>query len=516
MTLAKDIYRALEDIVGTENVSDAPAILGTYAFRSGLVAGLEKFVPRFEAVTLPKDTVEVQAIVRLCNKCGLQFKASSTGWGCYCDPAGPRVIKLDLRRMNRIIEINEKNLYAVVEPYVIYAQLQAELMKRGLNTNITGAGSNCSALPLAAHSNLGHLSVSGSYGERNQLALEWVTPDGEIVRTGSLGTLNEWFCGDGPGPSLRGIIRGNTMPLGGLGVYTKAAQKVYHWPGPPVFPIEGVSPQYKPSYIPEGFMIRYISFKSQALLREAVRKVGESEIAFILMGFNPAMMSANMATNNTEDHEYLEQFTDMVQGPGFMIIIAGNSPNDFEFKKRTLERIIEETGGKSLKPVEDPENAGGFIYRFIRVTGSIRETCRATGCFGGEVGGTDVFSLMSKYIERASKVKQHYIDDNALLDDGTDPFVQLIEHGHCGHGEMLLRYFPSNPASVEANFGVYMAANRTAVEGHFGVPHHVWSDAIHDMYGPTTSKYTKWLRQLKKTFDPNAASEASHYITAGK
>ncbi len=31
----------------------------------------------------------------------------------------PGIIYLDLRRMNRIIEINEKNMYAVVEPYVI-------------------------------------------------------------------------------------------------------------------------------------------------------------------------------------------------------------------------------------------------------------------------------------------------------------------------------------------------------------------------------------------------------------
>ena len=78
---------------------------------------------------------------------------------------------------------------------------------------------------------------------------------------------------------------------------------------------------------------------------------------------------------------------------------------------------------------------------------------------------------------------------------------------------MLIRYFSRNPASVQANFEVFMAANRTAVEGHYGVPHHVWSDAIHDMYGPTTSQYTRWLRKIKQTFDPNQASEASHYIT---
>jgi glycolate oxidase len=513
MTLKKEIYKALEDVVGPENISEDPVILDAYAWRSGLIAGLDKFIPRFEAVTLPKDTKEVQAIVRLCNRYKMQFKASCTGWGPYCDPGGPGVVKLDLRRMNRILEINEKNMYAVVEPYVIYAQLQAELMKRGLNCNITGAGSNCSALPLAAHSNLGHLSISGSYGERNQLALEWVAPDGEIVRLGSLGALGEWFCGDGPGPSLRGIVRGNTMPLGGLGVYTKAAQKVYHWPGPSTFPIEGVSPHYAPSRMPEGFMIRYYSFPSLELMEEAVCKVGESEIGFILMGFNISMLTANLATDNEEDLKYMRQYTDMVQGPGFLLIIAGNSPRDFEYKKKVLQQIIIATKGKSLEPVEDPKNAGGFMWRFIRVTASIREVFRATGIFGGMVSGTDVFPLMSRYIQYGAKIKEGFIQKGSIHADSIDPFVQSIEHGHCGHGELLIRFFLKSRESLEAQMGLSAEANRLAIEGHFGVGHGVRGDAQHDQYGPHTSNYHLWLRKIKKTFDPNASSDAGGYIT---
>ena len=514
MALKKDIYRALEDVVGPENISEDPVILYAYAWRSGLVATPQLFVPAFEAVTLPGNTAEVQAIVRLCNRHGLQFKASSTGWGGYCDPTGPGVVKLDLRRMDRVIEINEKNMYAVVEPYVIFAQLQGELMKHGLVCNITGAGSNCSAMPLAAHQGIGHMSQSASYGDRNLLGVEWVAPDGEIVRLGALAASGDWFCGDGPGPSLRGIIRGNTVPLGGLGVYTKAAQKVYHWAGPATFPIEGVSPDYAPSEIPPHFAVRYLHFPSSDIMTQAVRKVGECEIGFILMGFNPAMVSANKARSNQEDLALLKQYTAQVQGPGFLLIIIGNSPDDFDYKMAALKVIVEQFRGRSLRDVEDPASAGGFLWRFIRVTGSLRETCRATGCFGGEVGGTDVFGLMSAYIHRASRVKQRYIDKGLLHNDGTDPFVQSIEHGHQGHGEMLIRYFPANPESAQAGFELFMEANRTAVEGKFGVPAHVWSDAIHDMYGPYAGNYTKWLRKIKKTFDPNAASEPGHYISA--
>ncbi len=515
MAITKEQYRAFEDVVGPENISADPVILYSYSWRSGLYAGVEKFTPRFEAVVLPQMTEEVQAIVRLCNRFKLQFKASSTGWGPYNEASGPGVIKLDLRRMNRILEINEKNMYAVVEPYVIGAQLQAELMKRGFICNQCGAGANCSALPIAAHQGIGHLSQSASYGERNQLALEWVTPDGEIVRLGSLGSVNEWFCGDGPGPSLRGLVRGNVVPLGGLGVYTKAATKIYHWPGPPTFPIEGVSPYYAPSFIPEYFSIGFYSFPSMDQLDEAQRMIGESEIALELMGFNAAMASANMATSNEEDVKLFKEFNQYVQGPSFMIILAGNSAEDFDYKTKVLAQIITKTDGQSIpKLLDDPKVAGACLWRWIRSSASIREVFRASGCFGGEVGGTDSFRLMADYIYKTGQMKGELIKRGLVYDDHTIPFTQSFEHGHFGHGELLIRYMP-NPITFNALINEFLVkANETAIQEHYGVPGHVFGDMAHDLYGPHCSNYHLWLRRIKKTLDPHGASEASHYITS--
>src|SRR4030043_1759057 len=131
MAISKDVYKEFENVVGAENISDDPAIKDAY--RS-----------QYLTVVLPGDTEEVAAVVKLCNKHKIPFKAQSTGWSFM--PPTYDFIFLDLRRMNRIIEINEKNMYAVVEPYVISAELQAELMKRGLNFCMKGAGSTGSAL----------------------------------------------------------------------------------------------------------------------------------------------------------------------------------------------------------------------------------------------------------------------------------------------------------------------------------------------------------------------------------
>lgn len=513
MTMKKEQYRAFEDVVGPENISDEPVILDGWAWRSGQAAFFQEFNPRFEAIVMPQNTAEVQAIVRLCNKFKLQFKASSTGWGVYCDPTGLGCIKLDLRRMNRIIEINEKNMYAVVEPYVITAQLQAELMKRGLNCNSNGAGAITSALPLAAHEGIGHMSQHASYGERNLLAVEWVTPDGEVIRTGSLGALGEWFCGDGPGPSLRGIIRGNVVPLGGLGVYTKAATKVYHWPGPATLPLDGLSPRYTPSQMPPNFMMRFVSFPSEEGRALAIRKIGESEIGYVLMGFNGPMIAANIATSSEEEVKLTEQFLKDIQGPAFAIVIAGNSPRDFEYKKQVLQQIMEEAKGKSLKAIEDPAIEKGFIWRCIRITCSIRETCRATGAFGGEVFGTDAYSAQSNFIQHSVKDKADLIQRGLIYPDSIIPFTTSLEHGHFGHSEVLLRYTPS-PETAQALMEYIGKANQNAVEGHYGLPHHAFGDAQHDFFGPHMSNYHLWLRKIKKTFDPNAASEATTYISA--
>ena len=122
------------------------------------------------------------------------------------------------------IEIDEKNGIAIVEPYVIHAQLHAEAIKRGWSCNIIGAGSSCSVVAAAcAYSGIGAGTMWMGGNAENVLGMEWVTLSGEIVRNGSLGSGDGWFCGEGPGPSVRGIMRGTLGSRGGMGVYTKCA-----------------------------------------------------------------------------------------------------------------------------------------------------------------------------------------------------------------------------------------------------------------------------------------------------
>jgi hypothetical protein len=368
LTLSKEAYQELEDIVGPENLSDDPSIQDSYAFQwlAELVRPNQShYMPRPVAVIMPASTEEIQAITRVCNKYKIKIKPISTGWYHWAGPIKDEddTLQVDLRRMNRILEIDEKNMYAVVEPYVICAQLQAEVMKRGLNINIIGAGASTSIVASAcAYAGMGPSTYWMGHNSDNVLGMEWVTPGGEIIRTGSLGSGDGWFCSEGPGPSVRGICRGFLGSRGGLGVYTKCAIKLSHWPGPAAFNIRGTVPAYRLP-VHENFRVFTIAVPSWDAWADTYYKIYDNEIGYIfhrqfaLAGadLGPALwLTLNDHTKTINDVE------EMVKKPeikelteelriSFQLILAGRSLRDIEIQDKILDKILAETGGWKVK-----------------------------------------------------------------------------------------------------------------------------------------------------------------------
>ncbi|MCK9232030.1 MAG: FAD-binding protein, partial [Syntrophales bacterium] len=105
-----DVYGSLVEIVGEEFVSDQEEELYIYSRDSGAQE------PRkADYVVAPKKVEEVQKIVLLANR----EKIPITPMGGGLTLSGLAVpikggIVLDMKRMDRIIEINEKSRYAVL------------------------------------------------------------------------------------------------------------------------------------------------------------------------------------------------------------------------------------------------------------------------------------------------------------------------------------------------------------------------------------------------------------------
>jgi glycolate oxidase len=515
MALTRDIYIALEDIVGPENISDEPAILDSYAFQwlgEILPEGKgERFVFRPEAVVLPCNTEEVQAIVKACNRYKIKFKAFSTGWGVWGGPGSEGVIQLDLRRMNRILEINEKDMYAVVEPYVISAQLQAELMKRGLNCQIIGGGSSTSAFPLSALDGYGYSSVSTGMAGRNTLGVEMVLPTGEVLKIGSLGSGAGWFSGDGPGPSLRSLVKGITSPRCGVGVFTKAATKVFHWPGPAVSPSEGISPSYRVKPFPEMHTY-YVSFPSLEKLSEAGLRIAESEIAYILAAVPEYRLAGDLATNNEEGAKLLGEILESTKGqPCSLIMLIGRSRREFEYQEKVLKEILKETEGEILPLLEDKDIQGAATWRWIRVSAAVRQSFRYAG-------GSIALAFIANWdcvpnVKRLGReVSQDHIQKGHLLDDGGDITTSLcIENGHMVISGIGSSFDPLDPEARQAAVDVIIKQNIIGLEKYKYTTGTLKSED-NEILGPLQSNYHVWLRKLKKAFDPNVAADPVHYI----
>src|SRR5262249_36774655 len=105
------------------------------------VSGLER---RIVAVLYPESTADVQAIVRTANELRTPLYPISTGcnWGLGSKlPVRDGAIVVDLRRMDRIHEINEQYGYALIEPGVTQRQLHEQLQhtNSGYFLSVTGS-----------------------------------------------------------------------------------------------------------------------------------------------------------------------------------------------------------------------------------------------------------------------------------------------------------------------------------------------------------------------------------------
>ena len=514
----RNAYRTLEEIVGSDYISEEPAILDSYAFQWGAELFTDTpFLPRSGAILLPGRTEEVQAIVKACNKYKVRYKAISNGWGFYSALGlDEDAIHIDMRRFNRIVELNEKSMYAVVEPYVTCAILQAEAMKKGLNVHMIGAGCNTSAMPITAHQGTGSGGVSTSCGDRNTLAVEWVTPDGELLKFGSAGAGVGWFCGDGPGPSLRGLIHGPQGVMGGLGIYTKCGVKLYPYLGPPEPELEGVSPSYSFKLMPPNFEIHHPIFPDWDKLIEAAVKMGESEIATMIFRLPLPMMAEAFTGTGSEAEVLFRQMQEESNGrPGFLVIIAGATMAEFHYREKVLAQILDETSGVFLSHIEKPEVKREILWSETRFSGGVRESFRAVGRFLGSIGDSAMFQTSTRLMLECMELKKEYqARGNIRADDGPDCVIGMVyENGHTGHAEQLVMTHPTG-AGWRDLMEFTDKCEDLAIQGRYTAPVTVWGDRAHDKWGPHLGNYHLWLRKIKKTFDPNGVSEAAMYISA--
>jgi glycolate oxidase len=217
----KDIYQRLVGIVGSEYVSREPEERFIYSRDMGT---MEPSEPDF--VVMPDGAEEVSRIVLLANEEAISVVPM--GGGLVLSGLTRAInggIVLDMKRMNRILEVNEASRYAVVEAGTSQGMLQAYLKKHhpGLKHSIPDAPPIATVAGNILIHGSGHLSHAAGFHSDMLNGLEAVLPTGEIVRIGSCSTSPYWFS-RAPLPDLAGLFIGW---MGTTGIVTKLAIKLF-------------------------------------------------------------------------------------------------------------------------------------------------------------------------------------------------------------------------------------------------------------------------------------------------
>jgi len=140
------------------------------------------------AAVAPDSVEQVQRIVRTANKYRIPIYPVSTGKNLGYGGAAPVYsgsVVLDLKRMNRILEVNEENAYALVEPGVSYFDLYRHIQEKGLKlwVDVPDPGWG-SPLGNSLDRGGGYLMAHLRNHFDSHCGMEVVLANGEIVRTG--------------------------------------------------------------------------------------------------------------------------------------------------------------------------------------------------------------------------------------------------------------------------------------------------------------------------------------------
>jgi glycolate oxidase len=207
------LIERIKAIVGPEGVLTSRADLSVYECDGFTI---DKNKP--DLVVFPTSTEQVVQIVKFCAERQVPFLARGAGTSLAggCVPVGGGVM-IGLARMKKILEVNTRDRYAVVEPGVVNVWLTNALKPLGYHyaPDPSSQGA-CTIGGNVATNSGGPHTLKYGVTVNHILGLELVLPSGEIVQVGGP-------CEDEPGFDLTGTIVGNE---GTFGIVTKVTVRL--------------------------------------------------------------------------------------------------------------------------------------------------------------------------------------------------------------------------------------------------------------------------------------------------
>ena len=442
----------LKQIVGEQNVKDDPADLYIYGSDSSVHSNSSWIVVR------PDNTEQVQKILQLANKekIPVTTRGGGSGMSGQAVPAHGGIV-LDMKGMNRILEINPSDVYCRVEPGVIDDDLNMALKPYGVFFPPTPASSRIATIGGEIGNNAsGVRSVKYGATRDSVLGMKVVLANGDLI------TLGAHTRVEATGYQLHKLIIGSE---GTLGIVVEATL----------------------SFVPIP-KFRCLGMANFSKLEDA----GNAIANIMAGGVSPSMLElmdnvAIKAVNQTMDLGLPDVAAILLYEADSMVKEA------VDYEINTMKKICEKNNGTDIKSSYDPkERTKIFLGR--------KKLFPALSKFSDVLSSTSLADDMavpySKMAETANKIHEIAKRNNIIM----------TAYGHCGSGCMHTKILmkPSEKNQWES-------AKKAVAEIY---------EYVHSVKGTTSAEHgigiskgfafklekensINLMENIKKVFDPN-------------
>ncbi|MFH1150368.1 MAG: FAD-binding oxidoreductase [Actinomycetota bacterium] len=495
--------RDLKEALGNEWATDAASIMCGYARDQSFTPASYPHI-----VCLPAGTEDVRAVYRVANEHLVDVMPVGTGLttvGLTLPPYGG--IVCDLRRMDRIVEVDGENMYAVIEPGVNYLMLQAAAQREGLRLLNPSTSATAGVISNHGFCNINTMASKYGFGMDSIMDVEMVLPTGEILKTGPASFEGVKGHVPGPGPDLSYIYR---YAFGTLGIVTRMTVRLY--PEPPFH--SQVFPCYEEDRL--------------EVMADALHDVAVDNLAIELAHLMDSFYGIFMGDDNFEASKLMT----MMPRHNLLTIFGGETGEEADLKARITQRMLEERfpmfdylPGEALEDLTEDNEFVNFDkwVKFFNVTVRVQRV-RGSFMIGGLIDKLDNMVGIEKMMREACTNQIGSTGDPFSPDDAST-YLQPYHMGRAAYLEydlytsqcdkddllrMLFGYFRATGRAMGKGM-IIAGGNGAVLKGMPGM-----EDLVIPAIQPNMVEFMRAFTAVKMALDPNNISNRRWEYDTGR
>lgn len=479
-----------KELLGEENV---------YLKNEEILPYMKVMMPKPEAEFAPSAVVSpltvehVQGIVSICNEHKIPMWTISTGNNFGYGSAAPHhrgQVICDMKKMNKIIEVDPDLCYALIEPGVTYQQLRDYLDEKGYKLWVDPPAPSAIVGPVGNTLDRGVGYTPYAEHFMVQCGMEVVLADGQVLRTGMGGVKgsNTWQVFKwGYGPYLDGIFTQSNY-----GVVTKMG--LWLMPEPPV---------YKP------FCIKFKNDDDVGELVDAFRPLSINNIipnGVVLAGtLYEASATVRRADYTSEkgatSKEIIQKIRDEHNiGAWNMYGALYGTKEQVDVNWQIVLDLVKRLGKGEIVTEKEAGDDPAFKYRADLMRGNM--TMAEFGLYNWRGGGGSMWFAPVSQAKGSETLNQVNLATKILNKYGLDYVGEFIVTQRCMHHIIDVLYDRTDPEEMKRAHDCFAKLLDEFEKAGYGVyrVNNVYMDRVAQSFGEVQRSIN---HTLKKALDPN-------------